>query len=100
MLFDFISNEKVVCLNWALEGEKPQTAAVYSVLKSAMLAGKKLVVFLPVDDLLMHASIFNIPGIRVLSYDQANAYDLANSDCWVCFQKDFDRFKEMVSQWI
>lgn len=100
LLFDFISKEKVVCLNWELEGEKPQTAAVYSALKSAMLAGKKLVVFLPVDDLLMHASIFNIPGIRVLSFDQANAYDLANSDCWVCFQKDFDRFKEMVSQWI
>ena len=100
LLFDFISKEKVVCLNWELDGEKPQTGAVYSALKSASLAGKKLVVFLPIDDLLMQASCINIPGIRLLSFDQSNAYDLADSDCWVCFQKDFDRFKEMVSQWI
>lgn len=100
LFFDFISKEKVICLNWELEGEKPQTGAVYSALKSAMLAGKKLVIFLPIDDVLMQASCINIPGIRLLSFDQSNAYVLADSDCWVFFQKDFDRFKEMVSQWI
>ena len=100
LLFDFIGKEKVVCLNWELDGDRPQTGAVYSALKSASLTGKKLVVFLPIDDLLMQASLINIPGIRLLSFDQSNAYDLANSDCWVCFQKDFDRFKEMVTQWI
>ena len=62
--------------------------------------GRNLVVFLPIDDLLMQASCINIPGIKLLSFDQANAYDLADSDCWVFFEKDFDRFKEMVSQWI
>lgn len=100
LLFDFISNEKVICLNWELTGEKPQTSAFYAALKSASLTGKKLVVFLPIDDVLMCASCINIPGIRLLTFDQSNAYDLADSDCWVFFQKDFDRFKEMVSQWI
>jgi large subunit ribosomal protein L4 len=100
LLFDFINNDKVVCLNWELEGSKPQTSAVYSVLKSVSLAGKKLVVFIPFEDMLMQASLINIPGVRLLSFDQTNAYSLADSDCWVCFEKDFDRFKEMVSQWI
>jgi large subunit ribosomal protein L4 len=100
LLFDFINNNRVVCLNWELDGVKPQTSAVYSALESASLAGKKLAVFLPFEDMLMQASLINIPGVRLLSFDQANAYSLADSDCWVCFQKDFNRFKEMVSQWI
>ena len=100
LLFDFINDKKVFCLNWEIEGVKPQTNAVYSVLKSASLVGKKLVVFVPVEDMLMQASLINIPEVRLLSFDQSNVYDLADSDCWVYFQKDFDRFKEMVSQWI
>lgn len=100
LLFDFIGNNNVVCLNWQLEGDKPQTSAVYNILRSASLADKKIVLFVSVDDVLMHASCINIPGVKLISFDQANAYDLADSEYWAFMQKDFDRFKEMVSRWI
>jgi large subunit ribosomal protein L4 len=100
LLFDFIENNNVFCLNWQLEGDKPQTSAVYNILKSVSLTEKKIVLFVSVDDVLMHASCINIPSIKLLSFDQSNAYDLADSDCWVYMQKDTDLFKEMVAQWI
>lgn len=100
LLFDFIGNDKVFCLDWQLDGDKPKTKSVTTMLESISLADKKLTMFLPVDDILLHASCNNIPKIRLLSFDQANAFDLSDSDYWVFFQKDFDRFKEMVLQWI
>jgi large subunit ribosomal protein L4 len=63
LLFDFIENNSVFCLNWQLEGDKPQTSAVYNILKSASLAEKDCM-FVSVDDVLMHASCINIPGIK------------------------------------
>jgi large subunit ribosomal protein L4 len=100
LLFNFIGGDKVICLDWQLEGDRPRTKSVATMLESVSLTGKKLSMFLPIDDMLMHASCTNIPEIRLLSFDQANAFDLSDSDYWVFFQKDFDRFKEMVYRWI
>lgn len=100
LLFDFIESGKVICLDWQLEGDRPKTKPVAAMLEAVSLAGHKLSMFLSMDDMLMHASAANIPEIRLLSFDQANAFDLSDSDYWVFFQKDFDRFKEMVLQWI
>jgi large subunit ribosomal protein L4 len=100
LLFDFIENNRVVRLNWQLDGDKPQTSEFYGVLKSVALTGKKIVLFVAVDDVLTRASCINIPGIKLLSFDQSNAYDLADSDYWVFMQKDTDLFKEMVARWI
>ncbi len=64
------------------------------------LLNKKIVLFVAPYDFDIALSFANIPNVRLLSFDQPNAYDLANSDCWLFLRKDFDHFKGMVSQWI
>jgi len=100
LAFNFIENGRVACLDWSLEGDKPRTAAAYQILHTANLTNNKLTVFIPMDDMLTYASFINIPNVRLLFYDQANAYDLAHSDCLVVFKKDLNQFKEMVGRWI
>jgi len=100
LLFDRFDNDRIVCLYWsALEG-KPSTAQAYKVLKDAGLQGEKINLFLRSDDTLTSASFTNIPEVRVLFFDQANAFDLAQAPYWVVLKKDLDQFKEMVSRWI
>jgi len=100
LLFDFILNNRVICLKWSPGGDKPKTSAVFKVLSDANLIHKKLVVFVAVDDILTQSSLINIPGVRLLLFDQPNAYDLVDCHYWVFFEKDSDRFKEMVERWI
>jgi hypothetical protein len=57
-------------------------------------------VFLPMDDVASYASFVNMPNVTILSFDQANAFDLVNNDHWVVLKRDFDQFKEMASRWI
>jgi large subunit ribosomal protein L4 len=100
LLFGFLDKSRIVCLDWQPDGNAPKTSAVYGVLKNADLVNKKLVFFIPVNDVLTSASCANISGTRILSFDQPNVVDLANGDYWVFFRKDLDRFKEMVQPWI
>ncbi len=100
LLFNYIEQGKVARLNWAMDGEAPKTSLAYNALKNAELHTKKLVVFLPTADHLTYAAFANIPNVKILFFDQANAYDLADSQAWVFLNKDFDHFKEMASQWI
>lgn len=98
--FDHLDNGRVVCLDWSLQIDKPQTSAAFKILHNAQLTRDKLTVFVQMDDMMTYASFVNIPNVRVLFYDQANAYDLVHSDRWVVFKKDVDSFKEMVGRWI
>jgi large subunit ribosomal protein L4 len=98
--FNQLDAGRVACLDWSLQGDKPQTAAAFKTLHNAQLTNDKLAVFIPMDDMLTYASFVNIPNVRVLFYDQANAYDLTHSDRWVVFKKDVNLFKEMVGRWI
>lgn len=98
--FNHLDTGRVACLDWSLQGDKPQTSAAFKTLHNAQLTNDKLAVFIPMDDMLTYASFVNIPNVRVLFYDQANAYDLVHSDRWVVFKKDVDLFKEMVGRWI
>ncbi len=100
LLFDFVASKKVVCFDCEPVTDTPRTAAVYTLLKNASLDGKKIAIFLSVHDALLRASCGNIRGVRILSFDELNAYALADNDYWVFFSKDFDRFKEMTAQWI
>ena len=63
------------------------------------LLDKKVALFVQPDDMLTYASFANIANVSILYFDQANVFDLANSDKWVFLQKDMDTFKEMVLQW-
>jgi len=100
LLYDFLSGGKVISLDWSVEGDKPQTAVAHKALKQVGLTDKKVVIFLPMEDLLAYTSVRNLPKVRVLFFDQPNAFDLANADYWVFFKKDLDHFKEMVLRWI
>ena len=98
--FNQLNTDKVVCLDWSLTGDKPQTRLAYDTLKNAQLNNNKVTVFLPTTDALTYASFINIPNVRILFYDQANAFDLVRGENWVVFRKDLDLFKEMVGRWI
>jgi large subunit ribosomal protein L4 len=100
LLQSFMNAEKVVCLNWMIEGNKPTTSAAYKVLRDENLHVKRLNVFTTIDDILTQASFANIPNVRLMCFDQSNVFDLANSDYWIFLEKDRDAFKEMVSRWI
>lgn len=98
-LYDFLKQGKILSLDWSYEGEQPKTSAVYDLLKSNNLLDKKVLIFLSRDDLRSYSSLRNLPYVRLVFFDQANAFDLAKSDYWVFFKKDFDQFKEMVIRW-
>lgn len=96
----FLSNDRVFIFDWQIEGEKPSTAQAARLLKGAGLSDKKIIVFTPMDDFITYASFANLPQVKVLFFDQANAFDVMNADSWIILNKDFESFKEMVSKWI
>lgn len=100
LLLKYLQDERVKALDWAPEGDRPKTSAFYAALKDSGLHNQKVVMFLPTSDFMSQASCMNIPNVNVLFFDQANAFDLANSSHWLYLQKDADAFKAMVSRWI
>ena len=100
LLHDFLLSDRIISLDWSVDGDKPQTAAAQRALKKAGLGDKKVLLFLPMGDVLAYASVRNLPKVQVVFFDQPNAFDLARADYWVFFKKDLDHFKEMVSRWI
>src|SRR3990172_7216680 len=100
MLVNNLDQKNVVCADWEIAGEQPKTAQAQELVDSVGLANKKIILFVAPYDFHSALSFANIPNVRPLSFDQANAYDLANSDCWLFLKKDFDHFKGMVSQWL
>lgn len=89
----------VFLLDWE-PSEMPKTTAAFAVLKSAELHNKKVVLFVTPDDVLTYVSYANIPNVRLIFFDQVNAFDAAHGDSWVILKKDLEHFKEMVSRWI
>ena len=100
LLFNFLGDNRVICLDWEFKSDKPKTSEAYKMLKDAGLENQKVVLFLTPDDLLAQSSFANIKKVNILYFDQANAFDLTNGTRWLFLKKDFDAFKEMVSQWI
>lgn len=100
ILFDFLEQGKVASLHWDASIQKPTTAQAFKLLKNNGLHQDKVVLFLPVNDVVSQASFSNIPNVRILFFDQPNAYDLANGTRWLILNKDLEHFKKMVSQWI
>lgn len=100
LAYQYLNNGKVLSFDWNIEGNKPSTAQAAKFLKDANLNNLKFVLFVPVNDFVTYASFSNIPQAKILFFDQANAFDVMNADCWVFLNKDIDSFKEMVSRWI
>lgn len=100
MLADNLDQKNVICADWQLSSEQPKTAEAQRLVDETGLSDKKIVLFVAPYDFQAALSFANLPNVRPLSFDQVNAYDLANGDCWLFLKKDVDYFKEMVSQWI
>ena len=100
ILFNFLDAGKVASLNWDADIQKPSTSQAYNLLKNSGILQEKVVLFLPTNDSISYASFSNIPNVRILFYDQPNAFDLSNGTQWLILKKDFEHFKKMVSQWI
>ena len=100
ILFNFLERRKIGTLNWDASLSKPSTSFAYKLLKNAGLEQERVVLFLPTADLITYASFANIPNVRILYFDQPNAFDLANGTQWLILDKDLEHFKKMVSLWI
>ena len=98
ILWEFLGGKRIVNLDWAAN-DVPKTSQAYAALKQAGLDDKKLNLFLTTQDFISQASFANLPNVNVITFDQANAYDLVNSEHWVFLNKDADAFKQMVKQW-
>lgn len=97
---DLLTNKKVLSLEWDSNLSKPSTSLAYKTLKGFGIADSKVLVFVRPDDFIVQASFVNIPTVAVISFDQVNAFDLANVDHVMFLGADIDLFKEMVSKWI
>jgi len=100
IFFNFLNNDKILCVDWQVKGKKPSTSAAYDFLKQLNLINKKVTLFVPIHDRLTYASFANIPQVRILYFDQLNAFDLVDSNYLITLKKDFEQFKGMVLPWI
>lgn len=93
------SNKGLYCLDINLQADKPKTKTASKLMKDLGLNTKKVIVLLPFNDEANFLAFRNISNVNVFCFDQPNAYDLSNGDCWVFLKKDLDSFKKMVSLW-
>lgn len=100
LLWDALSNGNIISLDWSLDSKEPKTSLAYQALKNAELHDKKVIVLLTADDILHYSSFVNIPTVRVMLFDEINAYDLALANKWIFLKKDLAAFKEAVAKWI
>jgi len=100
LLWNYLDQGKIYIVQEHFEGDKPKTAFAHNLLQKINLVNSKLVLFVESTDVLTHASFMNLPNVNMVYFDEANAFDLANSQGWLVFQKDLSLFKEMVSQWL
>jgi len=100
LLANYLEKKSIVCADWLTTSQQPKTAEAKELLDSIGLTNRKIVLFVAPYDFHLALSFANLPNVHPLSFDQANAYNLANSDCWLFLKKDLDHFKGMVSQWL
>jgi large subunit ribosomal protein L4 len=100
LLHKLVEKGRISTLDWQLNADVPKTSHAFNALKSAGFEQKKVALFLPFDDALARASFINIPNVRILSFDELNAYEVAHCQQLLVLNRDLDQFKEMVSQWI
>lgn len=94
---EFLENKKIFCLDW--QTDKPKTSQAYELLKDSNLHAKKLVLLVEPNDYLTQASFANLQNVKLVLFDEANAYNLTSNNGLIVLKKNLDAFKEMVSQW-
>ena len=99
VLFDAFNRGTIVQLDWAAQGTSPKTKAAFEALKSINAHTASVNVFVDAHDVLTIASFANIPLVRLVLYDAANVYELADAAFWIVLKKDKELFQEMVARW-
>ena len=79
--------------------QKPSTKTAQTLLNAAGLETAKVLLFLSFGDDVAFSSFINIPNVKIVFYDQPNAYDLSSADAWVFLKRDGALFKEMALRW-
>lgn len=100
LLWDRLDAQSIVILDWEPVDNAPKTAHAVKALHAAGLVGQDIIFFVSPHDRYTHASFANIPYVRMLLFDQWNAYDLSQGARWMVLKKDLESFKELVSIWI
>ena len=99
LFFSKMDKGSVGCLDFKFDKNKPSAKTACNVLNRIGLSDKKVLMFLPFGDESSLLSFRNLPNVHVLSFDEPNAFDLSNADCWMFFKKDLESFKEMIAKW-
>jgi len=98
LLQEKLQNGTIVALDADIS--QPKTAHAARALQQAGLDNTSITLLSHIDDDAVHAAFANIPTVRLVFFDQPNAYELACSQYWVLLKKDVDKLKQMVSSWI
>ncbi len=100
MLLDLFSNNKVSSLNFNSNLSVPSTKAALECLKTKKFEKQSVTLLVSYDDILVQRSFINLPNVNLVLFDQLNAVNLASVKNLVCLEKDLDKFKAVVSQWL
>jgi len=100
LLWNALDRGVIKLLDWSLQGNIPKTQQAVTAFREVKLGARQINLFLDPHDLITAASFANIPWVRVVFFDSANAYDLSDAAHWVVLKKDIGSFKEMVTRWI
>jgi len=98
LLQGVIERDAIFCFDLT-SVQKPSTQMAQKLLNMADLNDSKVLLFVSFGDSVAFSSFVNIPNVRIIYYDQPNAYDLSSSDVWVFFKRDEALFKEMALRW-
>lgn len=97
---EMLKKDAIYCLDFDFgKEEAPKTRRAYGFLQQMGIADKKVILFLPYEDVNNFAAFRNIPSVSVLSFDQPNVFDLSGNEHWVFLKKDVEQFKNMVTKW-
>lgn len=99
IFFSKLADDSIIGLDFCAAADKPDTKLAKKALEAVGLKTKKVLLFLPFDDVISIASFRNLSNVRVTSFDQPDAFNLTSGKFWVFLKKDVDLFKEMISQW-
>lgn len=99
IFYSMLDKKAVACVDFTIDANKPSTKLVREMLSNIGFADKKIILFLGLDDGLNASSFRNMPNVHIVAFDQPNAYQLSNGDCWIFLKKDLDSFNRMVVQW-
>ncbi len=98
LLHEKLQNGTIIALD--VDIQAPKTAEAAKALRNAGLDKNTIALLSNFEDDTIHAAFANIPNVRLIFFDQPNAYELACTQYWVVLKKDLDQLKQMVSSWI